>query len=100
MSEENKEVKMVEEEVPQSEINEKIRSMMPEEKIDYNSEMKTFIGSQFAEVEGYLKELKANKIIANYRKVPIGVATTLEMEPGRVTVVTDSGDKVIDIQVS
>lgn len=94
-------IKLVEEEVPKEVIEAKTRYHMPEDtKVDYTSELKGMVGSQFDSVKDYLDKLKESKIIATYRVVPIGMSTTLELEPGRVTVVTDSTKKIIDIQIS
>jgi len=95
-------IRLVEEEVPQSVIIAKSRAAMPNKnlEIDYSSELKSMIGSQLDSIEGYLNELQEKKVFSTWRKVPIGMARTMEMEPGRVSVVVDLTDKVIDIEIS
>lgn len=92
-------VKLVEDEVPQKVINSQVTHTLPKD-IDYNTEIKSFIGADQSAIKSYLDTLKANGVIRLYKIVPIGAPTTLEMRAGAVTVVVDSTGKIIDIEIS
>lgn len=94
-------IKMVEEEVPQAVIKaEAVQKAKLKVKADVVKELKGMVENQFEDIKDYLESLKKDKFINSYKTVPIGMATTLEMEPGRVTVVVDSTGRVIDIEIS
>jgi hypothetical protein len=94
-------IQIVEDEVPQSVIQAKVKEAMAKEtKIDYAAELKAMIGNPLSAAQDYLDLLKKNKVISTYKVIPIGMVTTLEMEPGRVTVIIDPQKNIIDIEIS
>lgn len=66
---------------------------------DYKKEILGFLGSAKNDVKVYLEELIKSRLIKSYRLVSIGEPVTMELDPGRVTVVVDLTGKVIDIEL-
>jgi hypothetical protein len=94
-------VNLVQEEVPQSEIVEQATRAIRVSKLDdVATEIRNMAGNAYDDVKAYLDTLKKDGVIVAYRPVPIGATTTLELNPGRVTVVVDANGMIIDAEMS
>lgn len=68
--------------------------------VSTTDKIKALIGEHIETAKSVLEDLKNKKVLANYRFVPVGSVTTLDLQPGRVQLVVDMSKKIIDVTIS
>lgn len=65
-----------------------------------NQLIQAIIGKSKDVAQKVLDKMKEDRQISDFRFIPIGMPMTMELNPGRVQVLTDAGGRVISVEIS
>lgn len=88
------------EEVSYEEWAESQKSDLSEGKLSPTQLVKELVGKSVATAENLLGLMKQRGEITEYRVVPIGAPMSMEVQPGRVQVLSDHAGNVVDVEIS
>jgi len=86
-------------EVPYSEWAKTQTSDLSNGKLTPTQLVQKLVGNSVAAAEKLLTQMKQNGEITSYRVVPIGMAMSMENDPGRVQVLRDHAGNVVNIEI-